>query len=134
MNSKQFAWAYLVKFGKANLEPSFYGGYDPVWKDAPFEPDPNWKWDKSYGNAFIKLIKQYRVNWTRTQSPESESFRRFTDTFHDSEEEEFLVGTLVLTNGTKLYYSGKVEVSNVFDMMAKTEELVEFYKEVFGDE
>lgn len=28
MNSKQFAWAYMVDRGDANVKPSYYGGND----------------------------------------------------------------------------------------------------------
>jgi hypothetical protein len=136
MNAKQFAWAYLVKNGMANMSPSYYGGYDPVDPNAP-----GMKKGRNYTNdwwneAFLSKIKTVGVNWVITAAPDSDSVARFAGTFAEScDYEEVIQGTLVLKDGTKQYWCAEaLEVSNVFETMANMDELKNFFAETFGVE
>jgi len=132
MNAKQFAWVYLITNGNANLEPSYYGGFDPVLPDSHggVKEEYCWSWNKSY----LKAIKEVGVDWERTYAPESSKHSEFTDTFHAPDTKEYLSGNLFLKDGSCQYWcSEQIEVTNVFDMMAKAASGSEDFRAIFGD-
>jgi hypothetical protein len=132
MNSKQFAWLYLVSNGMAGARHSYYGGYEQVDKSLP-----PLSWDKGleqYKKIYLAQIKAHGVNWTKTKAPETGTHSIFNGTFADSGEEEHLEGVLVLNNGTKQNWIAEaLEVKNVFDMMAAVHEAPEKFKQLFGE-
>jgi hypothetical protein len=134
MDAKQFAWAYLVKNGCANLQSSYYGGREPVKPKEPGMLEKNYM--KSWDDAYIARIKHVGVDWDQTDAPQSDMVSYFLGTFCDEDgRKEVLTGTLILKNGHKLFYEADaLEVSNVFAVMADTTELQNFYAEVFGEE
>ena len=132
MNAKQFAWVYLISNGMANQKPSYYGGFDVMSPDARggVKEGYGWSWNKSY----LKAIKEVGVDWERTAAPESMEHSEFTDTFHDPATKEYLSGDLFLKDGSCQYWcSDQLEVTNVFDMMAKAASGLEDFKTIFGD-
>lgn len=135
MDSKQFAWFYLIENGQAGLQPSYYGGYSAV--SSLKKEFAAMSWDKQYSNPFkerfLANIKTYGVDWEKTSAPESTLVNRFQGTFCDSKQEEMIEGTLVLRNGQTQYWSGeKIEVSNVFEMMAEATEAAGRAAELFN--
>lgn len=132
MNATQFAWVYLIENGRANMEPSFYGGYDPVDAKAPGAVEKNWY--KNWDDAFKKEIMRFGVDWKKTQAPRSESYSQFTDTFHDPEYKEFLTGELVLKNGQKQFWAADPLTMGVFEAMAAIDEYKAKGVELFGED
>ena len=137
MNAKQFAWLYLIENGQAGMSPSYYGGYNPVQELK--EKFSKMSWDKQWSNPFkaqfIDAIKKYGVNWDATSAPESTLVHLFQGTFADSKQEELIEGTLVLCNGRKQYWSAdKVQIGNVFEMMAGAAEAIKRGTELFNIE
>lgn len=133
MNSKQFAWLYLVMNGYAGQKPSFYGGSDLV--DGRAKNIKCGSWDSSpIRESYMKEISTIGVNWEKTNAPSNEMYDIFTDTFHDPKSKEFITGELVLNNGLcQTWYSEALEVTNVFDMMAKVEEYTAKYYTIFKE-
>ena len=135
MDSKQFAWLYLIENGHAGQTPSYYGGFDVT--DARLKK--KYKNGISYAETvklnemYIKEIRKMGVDWSHTDAPRSALHSRFTDTFHDPEEKEYLEGTLVLKNGEKQSWSAEaLGVTNVFDMMAAVSEAPAKFEAIFG--
>ena len=134
MNATQFAWVYLVKNGAAGMTPLYYGGYG--CSDARMK-HVELPWNKQYEGhreAYIKEIKLYGVNWARTLAPESDMVQQFQGTFCDAKQKEYIKGTLVLNNGfTQTWCAEGIEVSTVFEMMAKADEIKQEFAEIFGE-
>lgn len=138
MDAKQFAWLYLIENGNAGAEPSFYGGVDIIDKRLQKAPYNDWmKGYESYEKRrefYLKELKTYGVDWVKSKSPESDNISQFTDTFHDPTYKEFLVGTLVLKNGTNQHWCAEaIEVTNVFEMMAQIDGAKERFAAIFGE-
>jgi hypothetical protein len=133
MNSKQFAWLYLVSNGIAGARHAYYGGYDQVDKSLP-EIGYDYGKLEEYKKIYLAQIKAHGVNWNKTQAPETDTHSIFNGTFADSGEEEHLEGVLVLNNGAKQNWIAEaLEVKNVFDMMAVVHEAPEKFKQLFGE-
>lgn len=129
MDAKQFAWVYLLENGIAGFERSYYGGLElidkrltPMVKHTFLDMDDL---DASK-DFYLKEIKEYGINWDKTVAPISNMISEFVDSFSDAKETEYLKGTLVLANGAKQYWTAeKLEISNIFDMMASIDEFKE---------
>lgn len=136
MNSKQFAWLYLVQNGKAGIGRAYYGGYDTI--------DENWEnmfgsyWSIESHNKAYKYyatqMKSIGVDWDKTEAPKSDSISTFNGTFADSTKAEILTGVLVLKDGTEQHWEADaIEITNVFDMMAAVSEATEKFNTLFGE-
>lgn len=135
MDSKKFAWIYLIEHGIAGHSPAFYGGYDLADKRLSTQIPRYNIYDLNCFELCKKLylteIKAYGIDWNKSIAPSSDMISRFNGTFAESTEEEYLTGVLVLNNGTKQHWTAeKLGVSNVFDMMAKVTEYSEKAKEL----
>jgi len=126
-------WAYMIEHGKlTNGEWSYYGG---SWSTP--QPD-SWEWGKidAANKAFKEEVKTIGVNWYQTKEPESSIESAFTDTFHDAERVETLLGTLVLNNG-KEYMVGvsnaDVRFSTYMRMIAQLAADKQRVKDIFGE-
>lgn len=96
LDSKKAVWAYMIQQGKlTNGEWSYYGG---SWEDG-FNYD--WKKMEAAESSFREKVKRVGVNWDKTEMPSSDTHSAFTDTFHDSEQVETLLGTIELKDGSK---------------------------------
>lgn len=96
LDSKKAVWAYIIKEGKlTNGQWSFYGGR--------FDDDFNYDWQKAEAAAqkFRERVRDVGVDWDKTQMPDSDTHSAFTDTFHDAERIETLLGTVWLKDGSK---------------------------------
>lgn len=133
MNSKQFAWLYLVEHGTAGIEPSYYGGYSI--KDARLKNEglPWGDW-KTFNKRYLQEIKIYGVDWDKTKAPISTMVSEFEGTFHDSSEKEYLFGEITLNGGLIQSWCGEaIEVTNVFDMMATISNSKHNFEEIFNE-
>ena len=132
MDAKQFSWAYLIDRGMANLQPSYYGGYEAVDKKFPKDAKRPGDWTDRYDDNALRMIKQHGVNWNKTLAPESESHSQFQGTFCDSTQEDFLEGVLVLNGGQKIHYMAEPLTADVFQLMAEVDEFKAKYEEIFN--
>lgn len=134
MNSKQFAWLYLIENGAAGVTNSYYGGYnladermDSVFKRFDCESY------EAVKQIYLKEIKEVGVNWSKTNSPESNLVSQFAGTFSEPDQNEMLTGKIVLNNGvTQTWLADAIEVTNVFEMMAAVSEAPDRYSKIFG--
>jgi hypothetical protein len=126
-------WAYMIEHGTlTNGKWSYYGG---SWES----PRPgSWEWGNidAAEKAFKEEVKSIGVNWGQTKEPESSTEYAFTDTFHDSESVETLLGKLVLNNG-KEYLVGvsnaDVRFSTYMKMIAQLAADKQRVKDIFGE-
>lgn len=138
MDSKQFAWTYMVLNGYANVLKSYYGGYDPIDKNVA-SPKAERFFDRynAYNEAFCKMIKEVGVDWEKTAAPSSDYEFEFAGTDCDSDRVEYMKGRLVLKNGYVQTWISDHRIEdlarNVFDMMAAIDELKGKYVEIFGE-
>lgn len=96
--SNKVVWAYMIEEGKlTNGEWSYYGG------DWESHKPNSWKWEEidRDNKAFKEKVKTVGVDWEKTQPPQSSLESAFTDTFHDADEVETLLGTIVLKDGSE---------------------------------
>jgi len=133
MNSKQFAWLYLIENGIAAVEHSYYGGYELVDKRMTgifkrFDHNS----EIEVKQIYLKEIKEIGVDWNKTSAPESDMVAQFAGTFSEADENEYLSGKLILNDGKKqTWVAEKLEVSNVFEMMASVHEATARYNNLF---
>lgn len=137
MDAKQFAWLYLLEHGVAGRQHSYYGGWKILQSAKKRFPNLKsndlWKTPDPIAKLYLHEIKIYGVNWVKTRAPSNSSASIFNGTFADSGEKEILEGTLVLTNGsTQEWVADKLEVSNVFEMMAQVSNAEIKFVEIFG--
>jgi hypothetical protein len=137
MNAKQYAWIYMIDCGRANKNPSYYGGWSTIDENAPGGEKPKQfpnsrvlDWD----DAYAEQIRRIGVDWEATQSPTGRSFAEFQGTFCDPGSKEYLTGTLVLKDGTKQKWVAETLVTNAFDMMANIGTLQEKFAKIFETE
>lgn len=130
MNAKQFAWAYMVMHGRANVKPSFYGGEESVDKDVQWVKK---NYCKDFNPAFIQMIKEVGVDWDKTGAPHNERTSVFTDTFHDPDDKEYVQGILVLKNGYRQTWMSDTLTSDVFEIMANADLLKKSFAEIFKE-
>ena len=123
---------------------SYYGGYEiirAVMDSGKFTKEEinKARWDYDYKeNLITKTLKddlcKIGVDWGRTKKPSNETHSEFTDTFHDPREIEYLEGTIYLKNGEKQFWCAeKLEVINVFEMMAMADQMKEEFTKLFGE-
>jgi hypothetical protein len=132
----QYAWLYLVENGAAGREPSYYGGYDFMEGIEERFPNLN-KYDfreDRVKDAFLLDIARIGVDWSRTKEPTMDFFSQFEGTFNDSSQKEYMKGTLVLKDGSKQEWCAeKLEISNIFQMMAMVSEAESKFIRIFGN-
>lgn len=96
LDSKKAVWAYMIQEGRlTNGNWSYYGGN---WDDG-FNYD--WRKAEAASEKFRSKVKEMGVDWEKTQMPQSDTNSAFTDSFHDSEKVETLLGTVWLNDGSK---------------------------------
>lgn len=142
MNSKMFAWLYLVKHGQCGTH-SYYGGFDydgTVIDRMQKVLLGEWKYDMWGMRSHEKIrtfalgeIKMYGVDWDKSEDPQSDYASQFVGTDAPSERKEVLRGRLVLKNGyTQFWEAEDVLGENVFTMMAEIHNTVDEFQEIFG--
>lgn len=135
MNSKQFAWLYLIKNGDAGVRYSYYGGFilDDERMTHLYKPYDH-KSLENIKSAYLKEIRDIGVNWTKTGPPSSDIVHLFNGTFNPSEYSEKISGVIVLNNGLRQsWVADNIDVSNVFNMMESLFNSAEDAKTIFGD-
>lgn len=134
MNSKQFAWAYLVKNGFANMRHSKWGGFDIIDPELPgkIKEQTYALTMYSWNPISISAIKEIGVDWEKTKAPEIEDHSMFAGTFCDPSQRQLLEGTLVLKDGTNQKWIAETLTTDVFEVMANINLLQNFYELVFG--
>lgn len=130
MDAKQFAWMYLISNGRANVEPSFYGGTDVVDSNVSGKKDKTGYYRFTYEEAFLDQIKSVGVDWDKTKAPKGKMYSEFTDTFHKPNEVEYLVGILSLKDGAEQFWMAKPLISNVFEQMTNIDVFKSKFKEL----
>jgi hypothetical protein len=113
LDSKKAVWAYMIQKGTlTNGQWSYYGGC--------FEDGFNYNWRKieEASAKFRDKVKTIGVDWDKTDMPESDKHSAFTDTFHDSETVETLLGVVWLKDGSK-YKIGVTHAEMRFIQYAK---------------
>lgn len=137
MNSKQFAWLYVVENGIAGKKPSFYGGYkydEETRVRFPNVDKNSWIYppDTTVHDTFIKDLKTIGVDWEKTKPPTSSFVSEFNGTFNEASTKEYLEGIIILKDGSKQnWIADKLEVSNAFDMMEQVSEAGLKYEKIF---
>ena len=108
---------------------SYYAGDWEYLKD-------DWRESERQGKEFKSKLKTVGVDWDKTEEPISSLESAFTDTFHESESVETLVGVIVLKDGS----SYTVGVNNAamdfvaYAKMAKDKKRnEERVKDIFGE-
>lgn len=90
----RFVWAHMIERGHLTTGRwSYYGG------DWEYPPDNNYRQIDANEKKFREDVKKIGVDWEKTKEPESSIESAFTDTFHDADSVETLLGTIVLKNG-----------------------------------
>lgn len=137
MEAKKFAWIYLIEHGDAGFEQSYYGGLSLKDQRVAHLHKSDWKWDSAskIKEFYLNEIKRIGVDWAKTREPQNNEISLFTDTFHDSERKEIIEGELILNNGLKQsWFADKLEIANVFEMMAAVSEFQTKYISLFGED
>ena len=140
MNAKQFAWTYLINNGRAGVRPSYYGGVkltdsgERVFIDTD-DVHNSWLYDKDISKIrdhHISEIHKIGVDWNKTVAPESDKLSSFNGTFAPSSMDEYLMGTLILSDGsTQEWYSDPVPMTNVFEALGMKDEYEEKFNKLF---
>jgi len=121
MDSKKFAWLYLVEHGFAGVKHSYYGGFKRNWFITA-------------KSEYLSLIKKIGVDWNKTDAPTSDLVSEFNGTFEDEGQKEIMKGTLILKDGQKIeWVADRIEIRNVFDIMANVENQIVKFQEVFEE-
>lgn len=108
----KFVWAYMIENGRITTgEWSFYGGN---WQSAGQE----WRESEKRNETFKEKVKKIGVDWGKTEAPISSAESAFTDSFHDAEQVETLIGTIVLNDGSE-YLIGVSNAEHRFSNYAK---------------
>lgn len=132
MDSKQFAWLYLVENGYEGVFPSYDGGWDPV--DRSRRKTYDYRELQKQTGAALKQIHDVGVDWKKTEAPASNMRSQFEGTFADSSQKEYLEGRLILRDGTAQQWCAEgLKVTNVFDMMATVHQADFNFKRVFNE-
>lgn len=91
--SVKFVWAYMIEQGViTDGEWEYYGGN---FRSSV----PGWTAAMEATAEFRDKVKKYGVDWSKTSNPVSSMESSFTDTFHEADRVETLLGTVVLNNG-----------------------------------
>jgi hypothetical protein len=136
MNAKQFAWTYLINNGKAGLAPSYYGGVELTKSGEKSLGKTRWGMSQEdiskIRDDHFKNIRTIGVDWDKTNSPTSDKISSFEGTFADASIHEYLVGSIVLSDGSiQEWYSDPVKVVNVFDAIDLKDEYEEKFHKIF---
>lgn len=132
MDSKQFAWLYLVENGYSGVVPSYYGGWDSF--DQNHRKYYDYRELKKEAAAALKQIHRVGVDWERTEAPTSNMRSQFEGTFADASSKEYLEGDLVLKDSTVQHWCAEaLNVTNVFDMMAAVHQAADKFKRAFNE-
>lgn len=85
-NAEKLLWMYMVQHGHIGAKWNFYGGYYEGSVDAN-------------NTNLLANIKRHGVDWDKTKSVRDRRELVFTDTFHDPDNVQVMVGTLWLNDG-----------------------------------
>jgi hypothetical protein len=128
--SNRVVWAYMIDEGKLTDGTwSFYGG---GWESQ----HTDWRQNDKSNIEFREKVKSVGVDWAKTNPPKSSKNSAFTDTFHDADDVETLLGTIVLKDGSK-YTVGVSNADKKFGEYARV--VMEYVKgrarvrDVFGE-
>ena len=128
-NAKNFAiWSTLNSDSCAFFcdEPSFYGGVDgfdkkqylAFCKKYGIKVDTYYEFRRTSDESILKQILSIGVDYDQTEEFVSKEVSIFTDTFHDSEEEDIVKGTLVLKDGQRINMFARCKIDEkIFDKM-----------------
>jgi len=134
MDSKKFAWLYLVEHGFAGVKHSYYGGFKPNDLKMFSKYKKSWNWFITAKSEYLSLIKKIGVDWNKTDAPTSDLVSEFNGTFEDEGQKEIMKGTLILKDGQKIeWVADRIEIRNVFDIMANVENQIVKFQEVFEE-
>jgi len=131
-NTLKFVWAHMIERGKLTTgEWSYYGG---DWESSP----STWKWEEvdAANKAFKEKVKSVGVDWDKTKEPESSMESAFTDTFHDSDTVETLLGTIVLKDGSEYLVgvgNSDINFGEYIKLIRRQLEDQQRMKDIFGD-
>lgn len=130
--SLKIVWAYMLENGKLTTgQWSYYGG---DWEGI----SSNWDWckDEEANKKFLAKVKTVGVDWDRTKHPDSEMNSAFTDTFHDSDDVETLLGTMFLKDGSEYIVGVKNTDIRMGDYIKMVKQMIEDKKrvsDIFGE-
>lgn len=131
MKAKQYAWVHLLTNGKMNHRPSYYGGWEHIDRSKA-----GWSQKKvnSEQESFMSDLRQYGVNWDKTDNVQSEMYSGFEGTFCDPSSNTYLEGWMTLKNGRKEFWCApNIDASDIFSQMAMLSEYDQKCKEIFGE-
>lgn len=131
--SNKVVWAYMIAEGRLTSGKwSYYGG------DWETHKPNSWKWEEidKDNKDFREKVKSVGVDWEKTRPPISSMESAFTDTFHDADEVETLLGTIFLKDGSEY----TVGVSNADKRFSEYVKVIMEYvknqtrvKDIFGE-
>lgn len=130
MDSKQFAWLYVIEHGTPGRKRGMEV-LDDVLLDVKIDNPRAWNASLEICAIYLDRIKRIGVNWDKTNAPTSDYYSEFNGTFNNPSDKEGLSGTLVLNDGTKQIWFADCEVTNVFDMMAEVEQVKDKFNSLF---
>lgn len=126
----KFVWAYMLENGViTDGNWSYYGGhYEYLHND--------WRKADQAKKALLENVKKIGIDWDKTKEPQSFGERAFTDTFHDSDDVETLLGTVYLKDGSS-YLIGcndaELRFSNYVKMLAELAEDKQRVRDILGE-
>lgn len=95
ITSKKHIWAYVLEHGKVNTKASYWGGLSLM--NTTFGE----RFDESQKNC-LAHIKYIGIDWDKTEFPIQDVAYTFDGTDRDSRAENYIRGSLVLTDGSKI--------------------------------
>lgn len=132
MDYKKVIWAYMIKNGhRTNGLWSYYGG------DWEHELDASDYRVVAAGEKDMRSkIKYIGVDWTKTRDPVGSVEAEFTDTFHDSNRVQTLLGTIYLKDGTEYLVGCKdvtEDIAGYVNMYRRIEQDEKLINDVFDN-
>lgn len=127
----KFVWAYMIEYGRITTGKwSYYGG---DW-DSP--SGLGWTEAEKRYKTFRDKIQRVGVDWNKTVAPTSSTRSAFTDTFHDAEQVETLLGSIILTDGSEYMLgvsNAEVRFSNYVKLLSDLAEDSARVKNILGE-
>ena len=128
--SLKIVWAYMLQNGKlTDGRWSYYGG---EWEGITSD----WKTTQKKTKEFLEKVKNVGVDWSKTNHPESNMNSVFTDTFHDAETVETLLGTIFLKDGSEFMVgvsNRDVRFGEYIKLVKRMIEDTQRVKDIFGE-
>lgn len=129
-NTLRFVWAHMIERGHLTTGVwSYYGG---DWDHLPGD----YRKIDAANKAFKEKVKTVGVDWDKTKEPESSMESAFTDTFHDADSVETLLGTIVLKDGTEYMIgvgNSDINFGEYIKLIRRQLEDQQRMKDIFGD-